>query len=128
MRLLLDTCSFLWWCTGSQSVPALVRDQIADPSNEVWLSAVSVWEIVLKYALRKLSLPAPPHLFVPEAQDRLGIRSLPLEETSVLHLARLPAIHRDPFDRMLICQAIEHGLCLATPDPVVRQYPVRTLW
>ena len=128
MRLLLDTCSFLWWCTGSASVPRRVRDQVADPENEVWLSVVSCWEIALKHALGKLVLPEPPELFIPEARRKLGLDTLPLEEGSPLHLNRLPPIHRDPFDRMLVCQAIEHGLALVTPDPEIRQYPVRTVW
>ena len=128
MRLLLDTCTFLWWATGSEAVPAHVRDLVADPANEVRLSAVSSWEIALKHALGRLPLPEPPERFVPRERERHGFASLALDERSTLHLPRLPALHKDPFDRMLACQAIEHGLGLVTPDRLIAQYPVRCVW
>ena len=63
-----------------------------------------------------------------EQRERHGMTSLPLEERAVLHLHKLPALHKDPFDRMLICQALEHDCILLTPDPLITQYPVRTDW
>ena len=128
MRLLLDTCTFLWWSAGSEFVPARVRDLVADPANEVFVSAVSAWEIGLKHALGRLPLPEPAARFVPQERERHGFSSLGLDEASTLHLLRLPSLHEDPFDRMLVCQAIEHGLSLVTPDPLISQYPVRSTW
>nr|WP_295543361.1 type II toxin-antitoxin system VapC family toxin [uncultured Thiohalocapsa sp.] len=81
-------------------------------------------EALVKYRLGKLPLPASPHIYLPEQRRRHRIETLPLDEPSVARLAGLPDLHRDPFDRMLVCQALEHGLTLATVDPAVRAYPV----
>lgn len=99
-----------------------------DPENEVFLSAVSVWEISVKHGLGRLPLPEPPERFVPLQRERHGIDVLPLEEEAALYLNRLPSSHRDPFDRMLICQAIVHGMVILTPDELVTQYPVLSIW
>ena len=128
MKLLLDTAVFLWWATASESVPETVRADISSPANEVWLSAVSSWEIAVKHRLGRLPLPEAPETLVPRERQRHAFGSLPLDERSTLHLPRLPPIHKDPFDRMLVCRAIEHGLTLVTPDQAIRQYPIRTLW
>ena len=128
MRLLLDTVAFLWLVADPDELTTRAREAIVDPANEVFLSAVSTWEITVKNALRRLPLPEPIDRFIPTQRDRHGVDSLPLDEESTLQLARLPALHRDPFDRMLICQAIAHGLVIVTPDRDVQRYPVRTLW
>ena len=128
MRCLIDTCVFLWVVAGSESVPSRVRAVLADPDNEVLFSSVSAWEIAAKHSLGKLPLPTRPDVFVPAQRAAHGIDSLPLSEEHVLALHKLPTLHRDPFDRMLVCQAIVDGLVLVTPDEAVTQYPVRTLW
>jgi PIN domain nuclease of toxin-antitoxin system len=124
MRLLLDTHVFLWHLNGSKALPADLRAAIQDPANTVFLSPVSIWEALVKYRLGKLPLPASPHIYLPEQRRRHRIETLPLDEPSVARVAGLPDLHRDPFDRMLVCQALEHGLTLATVDPAVRAYPV----
>lgn len=101
---------------------------IASPDDEVYLSIVSAWEISVKYALGKLPLPASPEYFVPVQRERHGIARLELDEAAVFGTMRLPPIHRDPFDRMLVCQALVHGLTILTPDRAIRDYPVRTAW
>ena len=111
MRVLLDTCTFLWIISGAPELSKLSRELYRDPSNDVFLSVVSVWEISVKYALGKLSLPQKPERFVPVQREQHMVNSLVLDENSVLHLSRLPALHSDPFDRMLIHQAIEGGFC-----------------
>lgn len=128
MRLLLDTCTFLWWIAGDEAVPHSVRELLSDPANEAYVSAVSTWEIAVKHALDRLPLPEPPDRFVPRERERHGLATLALDEASTLHLHRLPALHRDPFDRMLVCQAIEHGMPVVTPDRLLTQYPVRSVW
>ena len=128
MRLLLDTCTFLWWSAGSDIISPRVFRLVADPANEVFLSVVSAWEIGLKHALGRLPLPEAAEGFVPRERERHGFASLSLEEEATVHLHRLPRLHKDPFDRMLVCQAIEHGLSLVTPDRLVTQYPVRSVW
>ena len=128
MNLLLDTCPFLWIAQGSNELTARARELFSDPGNEVFLSVVSAWEIGVKNALGRLPLPHSPERYVPELRERHGIQSLALDEAAVLQIAKLPARHRDPFDRMLVCQAIVHGLTVLTPDPLLTQYPVSTAW
>lgn len=128
MKLLLDTCAFLWWSQGSARIPREVRRLVADPANDVYVSAVTAWEMAVKHGLGKLELPDPPDVFVPTRREWYDFKSLPVDEASALQLRRLPPLHKDPFDRLLICQAIEHGMTLATPDRLVSQYPVRISW
>ena len=128
MRLLLDTCTFLWLISGSPKLSEPAEDTIRDPDNEVFLSVVSVWEIGVKNALGRLPLPAPPEQFVPEMRESHLLTSLPLDEESAVQLGRLPDLHKDPFDRMLVCQALQHNLVLATPDGLITQYSARCLW
>ncbi|OGP21072.1 MAG: twitching motility protein PilT [Deltaproteobacteria bacterium GWA2_57_13] len=128
MRLLLDTSAFLWIITDAPELSARARDLFVDPGNDVYLSSVSAWEIAVKYALGRLPLPEPPDRFVPSQRQEHGIEPLPLDEEAALHLARLPLLHKDPFDRMLVCQAMVHGLVVLTSDKLVYQYPVRTMW
>jgi PIN domain nuclease of toxin-antitoxin system len=128
MKLLLDTCAFLWIATDDPHLSARARQLFSDPSNEAYLSSVSAWEIGVKHRLGRLPLPAPPDRLVPEMRAAHGIVGLPLDEESALHQARLPELHRDPFDRMLVCQAIVHGMVVLTPDELITQYPVRAAW
>ena len=127
MKLLLDTCAFLWLAGGRHLSPA-ASAVVSDPANEVYLSAVSVWEVVSKYRAGKLSLPEAPHQLILTERDLRGVRALPFDEESAFQGRRLPALHRDPFDRMLIAQAIGLGLAIVTPDPLIAQYPVRVVW
>lgn len=128
MRLLLDTCTFLWLASGDAQLSAAAQTAIRNPDNEVFLSAVSAWEIAVKHSLGRLNLPSPPGRFVPEQREAHWIESLPLDEESAVHIARLPVLHSDPFDRMLIAQALAHGLTLVTPDETIARYPARVLW
>jgi PIN domain nuclease of toxin-antitoxin system len=127
MKILLDTCEFLWFISADPALSAAVRREVQDSANEVYLSVVSVWEVIVKHTLGKLSLPQPPAIYIPAQRSLHGIRSLSLEESAVQRLAGLPVIHRDPFDRMLICQAQDLGLILASSDTFIRQYPVTLL-
>ncbi|HEX4120274.1 MAG TPA: type II toxin-antitoxin system VapC family toxin [Verrucomicrobiae bacterium] len=127
MRILLDTCEFLWLVTDDPKLSPKVAAAVRDPQNTVFLSAVSFWEISLKHSLGKLQLPQPPAQFVPQQREKHLIAPLVLDETAVAQLDVLPGLHRDPFDRMLICQAKAHGLTLASSDSLVRQYPVGLL-
>jgi len=128
MKLLLDTCAFLWLILGAEALTDRAKDLFADPDNEVFLSVVSAWEIAVKHALGRLALPEEPRLYVPEQRERHGIQSLPLDEQSALQVSALPGIHGDPFDRMLISQALINGLTILSPDELIRKYPVRVLW
>lgn len=130
MRLLLDTCTFLWLIWDAPELLPRVRDRIRDPDHAVLLSSVSVWEALLKHQAGKLelktSVPAWEH-FVSQRQAH-ELAALPLDEQALSHLDKLPDLHRDPFDRALICQAIDQGLTIVTPDPLIQRYPVKTFW
>jgi len=128
MRVLLDTSTFLWVISDAPELSAHARELFVDPGNEVYLSSVSAWEMAIKHALGRLPLPEPPERFVPSQRKQHGIEPLQLDEEAALHLTRLPLLHKDPFDRMLVCQAIVHNFVILTPDKLVNQYPVRTVW
>jgi PIN domain nuclease of toxin-antitoxin system len=128
MKLLLDTCTFLWAALDDPRLSKTARDLLLAPEAERWLSAASAWEIVIKVNLGQLSLPEPPRHWVALARKRLSTETLAIDEESALQVAQLPSVHRDPFDRILIAQAIVHGCVLLTPDPAIHSYPVRVAW
>ncbi len=128
MRLLLDTCTFLWLIIGSEELTSRAKDLFTDPDNEVFLSAVSAWEISVKHAIGRLDLPEAAQVFIPRQREQHQIQSLPLVEQAALQVSSLPGIHSDPFDRMLISQALYHALTIVSPDEMIRKYPVRTTW
>jgi len=127
MSLLLDTHVFLWYIIADPRLPVAFQAAIRDPSNEVYLSVASVWEAVVKHQLGKLPLPAPPADYLPRQREAHGIAALPVDEGAMPHLAGLPPLHRDPFDRLLVAQALQYGLTLATVDREVSEYPVPLL-
>jgi PIN domain nuclease of toxin-antitoxin system len=128
VRLLLDTSTFLWIINDAPELSLQGRELFIDPENEVYLSSVSGWEIAIKYSLGRLPLPESRDRFVPTQRKQHGIDPFLLDEEAALHLTRLPLLHKDPFDRMLVCQAIVHHFVILTPDDLVTQYPVRTMW
>lgn len=128
MKILLDTCTFLWAVGRPDALSQKARTLFQSPEHEIYLSAASTWEIVTKHALGRLPLPAPAEHLIPALRTKHGVESLAIDEESTLQLTRLPVLHRDPFDRMLICQSIVHGMALLTPDRLIAQYPARVLW
>jgi PIN domain nuclease of toxin-antitoxin system len=128
MRLLLDTCTFLWLILGAEELTEKAKSLFVDPDNDVYLSVVSGREIAVKYAIGQLSLPEEPRLYVPLQRERHGIESLALDEASALQVSALPRIHSDPFDRMLISQTLIHGLTILSPDDLIKKYPVSIVW
>lgn len=128
MRLLLDTSTFLWYVSADRRLPRATRDLISAAEHDVWLSVVSVWEIVVKTEINRLQLPGPSWAYATTQRERHAIASLSLEEGAIANLAKLPAFHRDPFDRMLVCQALQHDLSLVTNDAAIERYPVKTVW
>ena len=127
MKLLLDTHAFIWWDSDPAQLSAAALAALRDPANEVWLSVASVWEMVIKAQLGKLTLRLPLPDIVSQQQAN-GLRVLPVALAHVLGVDGLPAVHKDPFDRVLIAQANVEGADLVSADPVVRRYPVRVLW
>jgi PIN domain nuclease of toxin-antitoxin system len=123
MNLLLDTHVLLWWLADSNELSATHRAAIADPRNGVWVSAASVWEIAIKKRLGKLDAPGDLLEVLPAS----GFEQLAIRWEHAEALTRLPDHHRDPFDRILIAQAITERLTFATRDPMAEGYPVTTV-
>jgi PIN domain nuclease of toxin-antitoxin system len=128
MKLLLDTCVLLWLMMDSKKISPTLREVLANPMNQRYLSAISVWEITVKWQNGKLNLPTRPTEFIAETKAKGRMRPLPLEDTAILQLSKLPKVHADPFDRMLICQAIDSGMTLVTNDTTIMEYPIKVLW
>lgn len=128
MTLLLDTCTFLWLVQGSSRLSARAAQLIADPRNRRLLSAVSVWEIARLSGSKRVVLNDPLRQSL-QVQCRLNqVRLLPFRARAAILEPTLPRIHRDPRDRMFVCQALAHGLTILTPDPFIQRYPVATAW
>jgi PIN domain nuclease of toxin-antitoxin system len=125
MRLLLDTHAFLWVLGNPKKLSKKLTTSIEDPSTNVFVSAASTWEIAIKTALGKLR--ADLDELVAESRS-LGFKDLPVSVAHTLRVRSLPPHHRDPFDRVLVAQAIEDGLTLVTRDPDICRYQVATLW
>jgi len=129
MDILLDTAAFLWIVSDPDKLSLKARKACEDSTNRLILSAVSSWEITVKYGLQKLQLPDPPETFIQENRKLHNILTLPLFEEATLAFRTLKPHHADPFDRMLICQAMTHDLPLLTSDKHMHAYKgVRILW
>ena len=126
MRLLLDTHIFLWFISGDPQLSKNIQNAIRNPENEVYLSVISIWEAIIKYQLNKLPLPEHPATYLPKQRDLHQIASLALDESSVIQLSQ-PLLHRHPFDRMLICQALQNNLTIETVDTAVPAYSVSVM-
>lgn len=129
MRLLVDTQALLWFTRDDKALSPKARHALMKQADEVWVSCAALWEIAIKSSLGKLQLPKPCGDYI--RQDVLG-NAFTLLEISVNHLERvhsLPFIHRDPFDRLMVAQAMEENLVLVTNDPQIRSYrTLKTLW
>ena len=128
MKLLVDTCTFLWLAADAPELSPTARTACRAPANEVYLSSLSAWEIAIKYRLGRLPLPEPPGRYVVHRREWLQLRPLAFDEACAAHDALLPPHHADPFDRGLVSQAILHGMTLVTPDPDIARYPAPILW
>lgn len=104
------------------------REIVTDFSNDLFLSSISVWEISNKYRQGKLQLLYEPYEFVKIVSEKFAIEQLSFDLLSCRHLQNLPLIHKDPYDRMLICQAMENKMAIITDDKIIMSYPVRTIW
>jgi PIN domain nuclease of toxin-antitoxin system len=124
MKFLLDTHIFLWFISGDKRLPAAMRNTILNLNNEVFLSVVSVWERILKNQIGKLPLPQNAGIYIPHQRRKHKIKSLNLGENAIKQLANLPNLHRDPFDRLLICQTLSGKMTILTVDAQIRAYSV----
>lgn len=124
MDFLLDSHVALWLLTEPARLSPRAAAALSDDNHSVYLSVVSIWELEAKAARDKLSLPS----YFWNDLDALGVLTLPITRPHALAVSRLPLLHRDPFDRMLVAQAMLEGLILITKDEVLPRYPVSTLW
>jgi PIN domain nuclease of toxin-antitoxin system len=124
VKLLLDTHVLFWAATAPDRLSAETRDAIEDGANEVLVSLVSAWEIAIKQSLGKLELPAPAERWLPEVLRRTGLEVAELGLAAALGVRSLPWHHRDPFDRLLVAQALEHGYTIVTHDDAFVAYGV----
>jgi len=126
VQVLLDTHVFLWL----QSEPERLGEHLAlveDRRTELLVSAVSSWEIAIKHGLGRLALPDPPARYVPERIRAIGATPVAIEHSHALAAAELPRLHRDPFDRLLVAQALAYDVPIMTADSLVAGYPIRSL-
>jgi PIN domain nuclease of toxin-antitoxin system len=127
-RIILDTHIFLWLIDED---PHLTKDKaqvIVDPKNEVFLSVASIWECVIKYQIGKLQFPQSPEIYLPRQRSKHLIKTLEISEDTIKQLVKLPMIHKDPFDRLIICQSLQYDLTIMTEDRAILNYPQLNLY
>lgn len=128
MKLLLDTHAFLWWVEGTPALGRRARAAVANPDNEVFISIASCWELAIKLSLGKLRLTQRLDRFIPEQLTLNGFSLFAVELRHVVGVADLPFHHRDPFDRLLVAQALQDQLAVVSADRVFRRYGVTVIW
>lgn len=128
MQVLLDTHVFLWWVEGDRVLPAKARGALANRRNECLVSLASAWELAVKTGSGKLKLALPVKRYVVEHVAANGFRLLDIRMAHVGRVESLEAHHGDPFDRLLIAQALEENLPIVTADPIFRRYGVKRIW
>jgi PIN domain nuclease of toxin-antitoxin system len=127
VTVLLDTHVWLWMLTAPERLGSAARELVEDAGSTVLLSAVSSWEIAIKYALGRLPLPEAPERYVPERMRAVGVDSLPVEHSHALRVSTLQLHHGDPFDRLLVAQSQIERVPLLTTDPVFGAYDVEVI-
>jgi PIN domain nuclease of toxin-antitoxin system len=128
MRLLLDTQAFLWFLLDDASLSVSARTLIEDPANDLEVSPATYWEIAIKICLKKYVLPEPYQVFMEREIADNDFHILPIEPRHTAVLTTLPLYHRDPFDRLIVAQAMVEGISLVSVDPHLDAYQIKRLW
>ena len=128
MKILLDTHTFLWFVLGDSQLSAAARAEIESSATHKLISPATYWEIAIKISVGKYTVPIPFADFIEKSIDDNGMEILPIEPRHAAALMALPFHHRDPFDRLLIAQAIVEQISLVSADKVFDQYPVTRIW
>ena len=128
MKCLLDTHAFIWLVTEDAKLSNTAKDCILNSHTRLYLSSASVWELIIKCNIGKLKLPGTPEHFVSKQLAINQIDELPIVFKHAFHLHQLPDFHKDPFDRMLVAQAISEKMSILTIDPIISKYDVKTIW
>ena len=127
MKLLLDTHTFLWWDSEPEKLSQRALELCQNPENILILSVASIWEMQIKIQLGKLKIKMPLSELIRQQQEN-GVGILPVEASHIFAVENLPNHHKDPFDRLLVAQAIVEDAVLVSADPLITQYPVRVDW
>ena len=127
MRILLDTHVFLWAVTDDARLSAAHRELYVDEGNDLYLSVASIWEMVIKAGLGKLPLPSPAAEYLQRQMEKNRLGLLGIQARHLARLEKLAPVHRDPFDRMLVAQALAEGMPMMTVDAAVRRYGVEVV-
>ncbi|MGJ4789053.1 type II toxin-antitoxin system VapC family toxin [Leptospira koniambonensis] len=125
--ILLDTQILLWFLLEDPKLPAIIKELCKEEDTRLLFHQVSLWEIQIKYDLGKLPLPEPPGNFLVTACIQSGLEKSNMQDEAIFFLTKLPNIHRDPFDRLLLSHAMVNGWEFATSDDILKKYPVRIL-
>lgn len=128
MRLLLDTHAFLWWVGGHRGLSRRAKAAIGSGRSPCFLSVASGWEIAVQVSLGSLSVGGSVERFLSEQVAANGFQPLPIDLKHAARVATLPFLHRDPFDRLLVAQALEEDLAVVTADAVFAEYGVKRVW
>ena len=128
MNVLIDTYTFLRWNIDDPLLSLRAKEIITNGQNEIFLSAASVWEIVIKTAKGRLILPEPPDQYISKRMNMYRFRPLPIQISHAIQVNELPSYHNDPFDRILIAQSQLESIPLLTNDEHIRRYKVDTIW
>ena len=127
MDILLDTCSALWYFNGNDEMPQSARDTILNSDNTIYISIATLWEAAIKMSIGKLNFDSGLDGFIEAIEDE-GFSLLDITTEHIKTVKNLPFIHRDPFDRMLVAQAIVEGLLIMTADSYMAKYDINLIW
>jgi PIN domain nuclease of toxin-antitoxin system len=127
-RVILDTCTFVWLVAEPSKLGRKAKAVLGDADTTLVLSDATVWEICLKWSAQKIKLPEPPSLWIEAQAEQWRMQRLPIDAAVLYRTVELPLLHQDPFDRLLIAQAVTYKLAIVTPDKEIAKYPVATVW
>lgn len=128
MKLLLDTCTMVWLSASPARLSKWARAALDDDDAKLYASDASAWELSLKWRAKTITLPEPPRRWFCDQSAAWHAERLPLDREDFFRASELPELHRDPIDRVLVAQAIAHGLTIVTPERAIHAYPVAVLW
>jgi PIN domain nuclease of toxin-antitoxin system len=128
MRLLLDTCTFVWLAAEPQRLSPAARTALDSEANDLFLSHVSIWEMHMKHLAGKLTLPSQPRIWISGQLAARGITDWPIDLETIHRTSELPNHHKDPFDRLLLAQAHLHAFAIVTPDDAFEKYSSTIIW
>ena len=128
MKLILDTHTYVWWLIKDNQLSQHAIDAIQDESNQIFISSIVIWELMIKKSVKKLRFDIGTEQILSAYKNEVGFEELPITIEHATRVELLPFIHRDPFDRVLIAQALAEGAHLVTADAQIAQYDMPVIW